>query len=382
MAQAASSHPELVEGLACMSGATVNPHPGNTAYQPAASGMADMSGATVNPHPGNAAHQPAANGMADMSGATVNPHPGNTAHQPAASGMPDMSGATVNPHPGNAAHQPVTNGMAETGMPETPAANGAAPAGIRAIGVFASYGERQVLNGLDLDVAQGTVTALAGPNGVGKSTLLRAIAGALRPARGEIRIMGADIFAMNGKERARMVSIVPQNPELPRGASALEVTLMGRNPHLPLLAWESAADVAIAIESLRMTDAEHLIERPVQQLSGGERQRVAIAMALAQQTPVILLDEPTANLDLAHQPTIMRLLRQLAAAGKTLITAVHDLTLAGQFCDTVALISGGRVTASGPPETTLTPETIREVYGAETLVLPHPETGKPIVVSR
>ena len=319
MAQAASSHPELVEGLA------------------------------------------------GMSGATVNPHPHNTHHQPAANGMPE-SGATVNPQPGNTAHPP--------------AANGTAPAGIRAAGVFASYGERQVLNGLDLDVAQGTVTALAGPNGVGKSTLLRAIAGALRPARGEIRIMGADIFAMNGKERARMVSIVPQNPELPRGASALEVTLMGRNPHLPLLAWESAADVAIAIESLRMTDAEHLLERPVQQLSGGERQRVAIAMALAQQTPVILLDEPTANLDLAHQPTIMRLLRQLAAAGKTLITAVHDLTLAGQFCDTVALISGGKITASGPPETTLTPETIREVYGAETLVLPHPETGKPIVVSR
>ena len=338
MAQAASSHPELVEGLAGMSGATVNPHPGNTAHQPAANGMPE-------------------------SGATVNPHPHNTHHQPAANGMPDM-------------------GTPKAGMPETPAANGAAPSGIRAAGVFASYGERQVLNGLDLDVAQGTVTALAGPNGVGKSTLLRAIAGALRPARGEIRIMGADIFAMNGKERARMVSIVPQNPELPRGASALEVTLMGRNPHLPLLAWESAADVAIAIESLRMTDAEHLIERPVQQLSGGERQRVAIAMALAQQTPVILLDEPTANLDLAHQPTIMRLLRQLAAAGKTLITAVHDLTLAGQFCDTVALISGGKITASGPPETTLTPETIREVYGAETLVLPHPETGKPIVVSR
>ena len=264
--------------------------------------------------------------------------------------------------------------------------------GIRATGVFAAYGERQVLSGLELGVSQGTVMALAGPNGVGKSTLLRAIAGALRPTRGEIRVMGADVYAMSGRERARLVAMVPQNPELPRGATALEVTLMGRNPHLGLLAWESAADVDIAIEALRMTDAEELAERPVHQLSGGERQRVAIAMALAQQTPVILLDEPTANLDLAYQPAIMRLLRELAhsstrdgatsCGGKTVVTAVHDLTLAGQFCDSVALVGEGRVVACGPPETTLTPEAIRQVYGAETLVLEHPETGKPIVVSR
>ena len=254
--------------------------------------------------------------------------------------------------------------------------------GISATGVFAAYGERTVLNGLELEAAQGTVMALAGPNGVGKSTLLRAVAGTLRPARGEIRVMGADVYAMSGKERALLVGMVPQNPELPRGATALEVTLMGRNPHLGLLAWESTADVDIAMEALRMTDAEELAGRPVHQLSGGERQRVAIAMALAQQTPVILLDEPTANLDLAYQPAIMRLLRELAAAGKTVVTAVHDLTLAGQFCDSVALVGGGRVVACGPPEKTLTPEAIRQVYGAETLVLEHPETGKPIVVSR
>ena len=254
--------------------------------------------------------------------------------------------------------------------------------GIAATGVYAAYGERQVLNGLELEVAQGTVMALAGPNGVGKSTLLRAIAGALRPTRGEVRVRGVDIFAMSGRERARLVAMVPQNPELPRGATALEVTLMGRNPHLGLLAWESAADVEIAIEALTMTDAADLAERPVHELSGGERQRVAVAMALAQQTPAVLLDEPTANLDLAYQPAIMRLLRELAQAGKTVVTAVHDLTLAGQFCDSVALVSGGRVVACGPPETTLTPEAIRQVYGAETLVLEHPETGKPIVVSR
>ena len=255
-------------------------------------------------------------------------------------------------------------------------------AGVSAAGVWASYGERGVLRGLKLEAAQGTLTALAGPNGVGKSTLLRLISGAMRPDRGHVWVMGNEISAMSGRERAKLVGMVPQNPELPRGASALEVVLMGRNPHLRLLSWETADDVEIALESLRMTDAEHLAERPVHQLSGGERQRVAIAMALAQQTPVILLDEPTASLDLAYQPTIMRLLRELAAEGRTMITAVHDLTLAGQFCDQVALVSEGRVVACGPPEATLTTAAIRQVYDADTLVLEHPETGKPIVVAR
>ena len=273
------------------------------------------------------------------------------------------------------------NGHDGSVYPETVEGSIDVPA-ISATGVFAAYGERTVLNRLELEAAQGTVMALAGPNGVGKSTLLRAVAGALRPTRGEIRVMGTDVYSLSGRERALLVSMVPQNPELPRGATALEVTLMGRNPHLGLLAWESTADVDIAIEALRMTDAEELADRPVHQLSGGERQRVAIAMALAQQTPVVLLDEPTANLDLAYQPAIMRLLRELANSGKTVVTAVHDLTLAGQFCDSVALVGGGRVVACGPPEKTLTPEAIRQVYGAETLVLEHPETGKPIVVSR
>ena len=259
--------------------------------------------------------------------------------------------------------------------------------GVVASGVWVSYGEREVLRGLDLEVGQGTLTALAGPNGVGKSTLLRAIAGALplsssKGGRGSVTVMGEDIAALGGRERARLVAMVPQSPELPRGVSALEVALMGRNPHLRLLSWETAADVEIALEALRLTDAEGLAERPVHQLSGGERQRVAIAMALAQQTPVILLDEPTANLDLAYQPAIMRLLQGLASEGRTVITAVHDLTLAGQFCDEVALVSEGRVVASGPPEETLTSEAIQRVYGADTLVLAHPETGKPIVVAR
>ncbi len=264
-------------------------------------------------------------------------------------------------------------------------ANGVAPVaeepGIVATGVASAYGERQVLTGLDLEVARGTVIALAGPNGVGKSTLLRLVAGSLRPTRGTVTVMGTDLSGLSVRERARLISIVPQNPELPRGAAALEVVLMGRNPHLGLLAWESASDVGIAVDSMRRTDSEEFLDRPIHELSGGERQRVAIAMALAQETPVVLLDEPTANLDLAYQPKIMRLLRELAASGKTVITAVHDLTLAGQFCDAIALMGDGKVTAFGEPEEVLTAENIKRAYGADTVVLKHPETGKPIVVN-
>ena len=137
----------------------------------------------------------------------------------------------------------------------------------------------------------------------------------------------------------------------------------------------------IAVEAMRMTDTDDLLDRRVDELSGGERQRVAIAMALAQQTPVLLLDEPTANLDLAYQPAIMTLMRDMASTGKTVVVAVHDLTLAGQFCDEVALMSEGAVHAAGRPEEVLTEVNIREAYGADVTVLTHPSTGKPIVVN-
>ena len=253
--------------------------------------------------------------------------------------------------------------------------------GIEVRGVWAGYGERQVLRGVNLSVARGSVTALAGPNGVGKSTLLRLLSGSLKPSLGSTRVSGVDAATLSVRERARMVAIVPQNVELPPGTAVLEVVLMGRNPHMGLLSWERESDVDIAMEAMRMTDCDDLLDRPVDELSGGERQRVAIAMALAQQTPALLLDEPTANLDLAYQPVIMSLMRELASAGKTVVVAVHDLTLAGQFCDEVALMSGGVMEAVGKPEEVLTEANIRKAYGADVTVLAHPSTGKPIVVN-
>ena len=248
-------------------------------------------------------------------------------------------------------------------------------------GAWAGYGKRSVLTGVDLDITQGRMVGIGGPNGVGKSTLMKLIAGAIRPSEGSVRVEGSDISRLSSKARARLVAVVPQSPELPAGAKALEVVLMGRNPHLGLLSWETEEDLSIALEAMAVTDTQELLDRPVDQLSGGERQRVAIAMALAQQTPILLLDEPTANLDLAYQPAIMQMLRNLASGGRTVVTAVHDLTLAAQFCDEIALMSGGRFVAVGTPHEVLTAERIRDVYGAYVTVIDHPETGRPIVVN-
>ena len=254
-------------------------------------------------------------------------------------------------------------------------------AAIRVRGLGYCYGRRTVLKQLSLTVPRGSLLALAGPNGAGKSTLLRLIAGVLRPARGTVHVLRSAVAALTPRARARLVAVVPQSPELPPGASALEVVLMGRNPHLGLLSWETEADVDIALQAMRATDTAALAGRPIDRLSGGERQRVAIALALAQQTPVLLLDEPTANLDLAHQPAVMALFSKLVSAGKTVVVALHDLTLAAQFAHQVALLSDGCCRHVGTPEAVLTADNIRHAYGATVRIIDHPETHKPVVVN-
>ncbi len=253
--------------------------------------------------------------------------------------------------------------------------------GIRIAAVHARYGDTPVLTDAELTVERGSFIALAGPNGAGKSTLMKLIAGLMKPHSGAITVMGKNISTLSARERARLVAMVPQEPELPPRTAAIDVALMGRNPHLGLLEWEGANDIEIALDALRMTDTQRMANRPVDQLSGGERQRVAIATALAQQAPVLLLDEPTASLDLAYQASIMLLLRALSASGTTIIAAVHDLTLAAQFCDRIALLSGGRFIAVGAPDHVLTQETILTAYDARVTILEHPVTGKPVVVS-
>ncbi len=271
--------------------------------------------------------------------------------------------------------------LLELARPRLPRPEHDPASGIAIDDVWASYGDRRVLSGVNLHAKPGSFTAIAGPNGVGKSTLLKLMAGTMKPARGSVRVGGVDIASLPARRRAALVAVVPQDPDLPPATAAVEVVLMGRNPHLGTLSWESAEDLSIALEAMRMTDSERLADRHVDRLSGGERQRVAVALALAQQTPALLLDEPTANLDLAYQPAIMDTLRRQALSGKTVIAAVHDLTLAAQFCDRIALMCDGTVLAEGAPAELITPENIAKAYGARVSVLSHPETGKPIVVS-
>ena len=244
-----------------------------------------------------------------------------------------------------------------------------------------TYKDGPVLDGLDLEVGDGEMVGVAGPNGSGKTTLLRLVSGLLPSTGGRILIDGVDVATLRASERARLVSVVPQDAQLPLGFSVIDLVLMGRNPHLKLLQWEGPRDVEIATIAMEATGTDHLADRKLETLSGGERQRAVIAMALAQEAPVFLLDEPTASLDLAHQAGVMDMLRDLhKERGGAILVAMHDLTLAAQYCNRLVLLAEGRSYAEGQPEEVLTRENISKVYGAEVHVLPHPQGGGPIVV--
>ncbi|MBO2457760.1 ABC transporter ATP-binding protein [Actinomadura violacea] len=245
-------------------------------------------------------------------------------------------------------------------------------------GLDVSLGGRPVLKGVSLEVPAGSWTAVIGPNGAGKSTLLRAVLGLL-PCAGEIGVAGADLAAMKPRQRARLVAYAPQSPNLPVGMSVFDYTLLGRSPYIPHLGRESARDRAIAGEVLDRLDLTGLADRPLDHLSGGERQRVVLARALAQQTSVLLLDEPTTALDIGHQQQVMELIDQLRLSdGLTVVTTIHDLTLAGQYADDLVLLSGGRVAAAGAPAKVLTRAAIQEHFDARVHVLPGPD-GRPLL---
>jgi iron complex transport system ATP-binding protein len=250
---------------------------------------------------------------------------------------------------------------------------------VRALRV--GYGSREVLRGVDLDVAQGEVVGLVGPNGGGKSTLLRAIARGLDPRGGHVQIAGEDTRSLNARELARKLAMVPQDPTLPLGYHAEEIVVMGRTPYLGFLEQEGPQDLRKAGEALRIVGAEDLAQRRVEELSGGERQNVVLARALAQETPLLLLDEPTANLDIGHQVLVAKLLRRLARErGIAVLAALHDLTLASLYCDRLVLLAEGRVVAEGAPRGVLTPENLREAYGANVLITELEGLERPLVL--
>jgi iron complex transport system ATP-binding protein len=255
---------------------------------------------------------------------------------------------------------------------------------IRAL--HAGYKTRAVLRGVDLCVGRGELVALAGPNGCGKTTLLRAISGVHAYTSGALTIGGLPVREMRAMQIARRVAVVAQGATLPERFSAFEVALMGRTPHLRLLQSEGERDIAIVRDAMQRADCWELRSRPVDELSGGERQRVIIARALAQEPDLLLLDEPTSHLDLAHQAETFGLVlalcreRGIARDGVAALAVVHDLTLAGAYADRVALMHEGRIVADGAPVDVLTESAIGRVYGMRVTVLPHPATGRPVVV--
>ncbi len=251
---------------------------------------------------------------------------------------------------------------------------------LEARGLRLAYGRRTVVEGIDLAVRPGECVVLAGPNGSGKSTLLRAFARLLRPTGGAVLLDGRSLAEWPPRTLARRLAVLPQEPQSPGDLTVEQLVSLGRHPHQTFLGLPSAADHAAVQEALACTRLTELAERPVQALSGGERQQVWIALTLAQEPEILLLDEPTAFLDMAHGLTVLDLVRRLNhERGLTVMMALHDLSQAARFADRIVLLRHGRIVADGPPGSVLTPDRIGAVFDVEAEIVRTPE-GLPVVV--
>ena len=241
-----------------------------------------------------------------------------------------------------------------------------------------SLGEVEILHGIDLSVASGEWVTVIGPNGAGKSTLLRAVGGLL-PFTGTVSLFGTPSTRLRRRERARLVATVAQQPAVPPGMAVFDYALLGRTPYIRPLGRESAADLAAVATVLSGLDLDRFAARELDTLSGGERQRVFLARALAQGATLLLLDEPTTALDIGHQQQVLELIDRLRRDhGLTVITTMHDLTIAGQYAERLVLLDNGRIVADGPPVAVLTAENLTRYYGAHVRVVD--DGGHPVVL--
>jgi len=244
-----------------------------------------------------------------------------------------------------------------------------------------AYQDGIVLEDLSLKIAHGEILAVVGPNGVGKSTLVRALSGVIPPLRGQVILNNTNLSQLTPMQRARLMAVVPQSRELPGAYTVYQTVLLGRTPYLSWLGHAGVNDhaaVRLALEQTRML--EHA-ERRVGELSGGEQQLVLLARALAQDALVLLLDEPTSHLDLQHQSNLLNLVRHLAQENKiTVLMVLHDLNLASLYADRVALMDSGRIHAIGRPSEVLTSANLSRVYRVAVKVIPHPEHGNPLIL--
>ena len=250
-----------------------------------------------------------------------------------------------------------------------------------ASGLSAGYDNKDILHGLDLEVPPGKITVIVGANACGKSTFLRTLARLISPSQGQVLLDGKSIHRIPSRDLARTLGLLPQSPIAPEGITVADLVSRGRHPHQSLFSrWTRKDDEAVD-SALVATKTFDLAERPIDELSGGQRQRVWIAMALAQQTDILLLDEPTTFLDINHQIEVLDLLTDLnRMRGTTVVMVLHDLNLAARYADHLVAIADGHVHISGRPEDVLTEETVRDVFGLDSRVIEDPTSGRPIML--
>jgi iron complex transport system ATP-binding protein len=244
-----------------------------------------------------------------------------------------------------------------------------------------AFEDKLALKGINLTVPKGEILGIVGPNGSGKSTLLRIISGVLAPSKGSVQWDGVDLTQLPAKDRARFVAMVSQQATLPDGIKVLDLVAMGRTPYLGILGKESGGDLEAIVKAMRDTDTYVMRNISVEKLSGGERQRVLLALALAQGSSLLLLDEPTASLDIAYETALLdTVLRLQQGMDGVVIMSIHNLTLAAQYCTCMAMMKNGSVIAYGHPSDVLTVENIRRVYETDVTLFDHPVSGLPVVV--